>query len=306
MGGGVWICEIIHSLGALCVPFFFVISGYLFFRTFKLEDYCKKIDTRRMSLFVPYLIWNALATLQSMMGEHLCLMPSSEKDTIDWIIACLNADCSILWYVKYLLYFAVLSPCIYYFIKTPKRAFVTFAFIALSTAYCIVSGKLQIPIPVSANTVPNFCYNIEYFLVGAIAALHLRDFVENPPSGIKYPAWIFVIAFIAERTLDIDVSLAITQWIFIFAVIGVWFALDVFKFKKANRYAGLSFFIYCLHSLIYFPLLGIFPKLSSHPEIQFIINCCIPIFISLLCIGIGDFMRRYTPKTFLLLNGGRD
>lgn len=41
-----------------CVPFFFMISGYLFFRTYKSSKWKAKIRSRAKSLLIPYLIWN--------------------------------------------------------------------------------------------------------------------------------------------------------------------------------------------------------------------------------------------------------
>lgn len=240
----------IHSLGAICVPFFFVISGYLFFRTFKLADYCKKLNSRWRSLFIPYIIWNILATLQIYFAEKWGFIAGEPRTIINWFIGTINADYSILWYIKYLLYFAILSPTIYYFCKTKARALITFAGISFASAYCLITGKLSVPIPVSANTLPDFCYNIQYFLVGTIAVLHFRGFVEYPPKRIKIFAWIGVLIFLIIRAFNLSYSLAITQWIFIFVVAATWFALDSFKFMTTNRFVGLSF-LYIAFTLYY-------------------------------------------------------
>ena len=43
----------------IAVPIFFMISGYLFFLTYKLsiEKYFYKVKSRFLSLMIPYLIW---------------------------------------------------------------------------------------------------------------------------------------------------------------------------------------------------------------------------------------------------------
>lgn len=43
-----------------CVPFFFMISGYLFFRTYNPSKAKIKIVSRIKTLLIPYLIWNLL------------------------------------------------------------------------------------------------------------------------------------------------------------------------------------------------------------------------------------------------------
>jgi surface polysaccharide O-acyltransferase-like enzyme len=44
----------------VAVPLFFIISGFLFYRNFDFtfKNYILKIETRIMTLFVPYLFWN--------------------------------------------------------------------------------------------------------------------------------------------------------------------------------------------------------------------------------------------------------
>ena len=45
-----------------CVPFFFMISGYLFFRTYEQAKAKEKIVSRARTLLIPYLIWNIIYT----------------------------------------------------------------------------------------------------------------------------------------------------------------------------------------------------------------------------------------------------
>lgn len=43
-----------------CVPFFFMISGYLFFRTYQSNKWRDKLESRAKTLLVPYVVWNVL------------------------------------------------------------------------------------------------------------------------------------------------------------------------------------------------------------------------------------------------------
>lgn len=43
-----------------CVPFFFMLSGYLFFRTYSSKKWKEKLISRLHTLLIPYLIWNAI------------------------------------------------------------------------------------------------------------------------------------------------------------------------------------------------------------------------------------------------------
>ena len=46
-----------------CVPFFFMISGYLFFRTYDKSKWKEKMLSRVRTLLIPYMVWNAIYTL---------------------------------------------------------------------------------------------------------------------------------------------------------------------------------------------------------------------------------------------------
>ena len=51
---------IVNTWGHCCVPFMFIISGFLFFRNFNLSlnSYLEKLKSRFWTLLVPYLFWN--------------------------------------------------------------------------------------------------------------------------------------------------------------------------------------------------------------------------------------------------------
>lgn len=63
-----WVCRDYEKLNTVqqfwffiletCVPFFFMISGYLFFRTYESTKWKEKLNSRVKTFFVPYLIWN--------------------------------------------------------------------------------------------------------------------------------------------------------------------------------------------------------------------------------------------------------
>lgn len=44
----------------ICVPYFFVLSGFLFFRNFDMSCLLRKYKSRCLSILVPYIVWNTL------------------------------------------------------------------------------------------------------------------------------------------------------------------------------------------------------------------------------------------------------
>lgn len=58
--------SISHVASHVCVPLFFIISGYLFFKNmWSGSVYLTKIKRRARTLLVPFLIWNTIAVLLS-------------------------------------------------------------------------------------------------------------------------------------------------------------------------------------------------------------------------------------------------
>lgn len=61
------------TLATIGVPLFFLISGFLFFyrKDFSCEVYRQKLQSRFMTLFVPYTLWNLIAII----WQLKCFLP---------------------------------------------------------------------------------------------------------------------------------------------------------------------------------------------------------------------------------------
>ena len=102
-----------------CVPFFFILSGFLFFRTFESDKWKKKITSRVHSLLVPYLIWNLFYILFTVTMSRLGFMKSPvQLDSIGHLlVAWINSETSPLWFVRYLFLFVLLSPALFFILR---------------------------------------------------------------------------------------------------------------------------------------------------------------------------------------------
>ncbi len=149
-------------LSSICVPSFFFISGYLFFREKGLSFpiYKKKIKSRVWTLFVPFILWNIIAILK----KSLCflpqlsfLFPNSDLQFKFSLARLFNtfwgatltsgmfvrktvgvesldvfpADAP-LWYLRDLMVVTILAPVIYLFIKEKKVGVISLFFLWLS------------------------------------------------------------------------------------------------------------------------------------------------------------------------------
>lgn len=135
----------------LCVPLFFIISGYLFFvniEQFQKRTYCEKLHRRLHSLLIPYLVWNSVTFLLYYLGSlAITPMPSGKAATCFslsdfiwsfWNIGHVYGDASFtglvlnipLWYVRDSIVMSILSPLIY-FLLLKSKGFILLVFAVL-------------------------------------------------------------------------------------------------------------------------------------------------------------------------------
>ena len=108
----------------IAVPMFFVLSGFLFYRSFNgtLKQYVQKLKRRFFSLAIPYVFWSGIvffafyfAQKLPGMGGYFTTRNASDlsvKVLFENII--LSSYNSPLWFCRYLIVFSVLSIALYW------------------------------------------------------------------------------------------------------------------------------------------------------------------------------------------------
>ena len=135
-----------------CVPTFFLISGYLFFRDGINVDYYKKIGTRLKRYIPPYLIWNSIFLIIFFNVDY------SFFDIINLYIKPINFP---LWFIRNLIAITICTPIIGYFINHHKFK----TLITISIVYLLSNGNEE-------------CSTIFYYTFGAILAMNQKCFAN--------------------------------------------------------------------------------------------------------------------------------
>lgn len=112
---------LIYLVSTLCqisIPLFFFISGLLFYRNCSFSCLRQKLRSRARSLLVPYLLWNIIYVSIYFVLTHISFthgvmnMGEALNSPREILVAVINSRFSVLWFIKDLLVFTVLSPLI--------------------------------------------------------------------------------------------------------------------------------------------------------------------------------------------------
>ena len=122
------------ALGLTAVPGFFMLSAYLFFRSFSWEKLPAKWKSRVRSVAVPYLAWNLFYYLGYVLATRIPAVhrligkPPVPFNGEELLAAVLHYQYApVFWYLYQLMFLILLSPVLYWIIKKRPRGLVFLA-----------------------------------------------------------------------------------------------------------------------------------------------------------------------------------
>lgn len=305
-------------VGRLCVPFFFVISGYFFFT--RLEDkltfsyFERKIKTRLRSILLPYLIANTLILLYVLLLREMLGLECTEG--YNTLVACFwghpvhgfPIDMP-LWYLKDLLMLSIISPVLYFVIKR------------IGLVFLVITGILwYVDVQIPYNIVHDNFGSVLFFSIGAFFTIHKYDlvnFFSKRNIGISILFFYLLCLIITSITrneymaktlsvLAFPVAIFITSSIYKRRTIGSDRGGGKFLFDKTQVTA--TFFVFLYHYYIPAPVTKIIAGLIANHTVE------MSLYIQLL-LGVAEktayllflyyMLRRFLPKATSIVVGGR-
>ena len=230
-----------------CVPLFFCISGYLFFRNFQFNKVTSKLKRRAKSLLIPYIIWNIGYVAFMYIAYKTGLMHDSvmSDSPLELTKAVINSECSPLWFVRYLMIFICIAPLAYFILRYRVIGGLVIICMIIFNIYNYQQGAFANCIDVNANTLVMFNYQFIYYAIGAYAALCWSSQIEKPTrrkSTIALVGVLFMIViywvFLRHNGTVITNHTYRIIWIPLF-----WFAFDILPKIKVQPWMQYSFFI---------------------------------------------------------------
>lgn len=301
--------QVIHNIEQIAtVPFFFLISGFLFFRNYILKDTLKKWKSRFWTIVIPWILWGSLNWIGFLL---LGLMTGNQFENATFS---LESYCTVVfanegtiyWYLQTSMFFFLLAPVLYivlrnYSVNIPTGGIV----LGIVLALCSIEkfqNSYMIESPLGTY-LPTRIYNIGYFMLGSYIA------INHQKVAFKRSKMLTIFGVIGSVICSILVQFVPAKGILlsVFCVC-VWFALDFISFNKEFPwFVEISFFIYMLHSPIINIIRRVFLFVGGETSpIWALASFIFSPFLTLLVVFLVAYiLKKYFNRIWKFLNGGR-
>lgn len=308
------------------MPVYYFISGYLFFfdTEFSFENYMQKLRRRVKTLLIPYIIWNGLAIMSSLIVNIATIIkypslvninPHSlltafwvYKDSFYTTIDCSDNTMPInlpLWYVRNLMIAVICAPLIFEFIKRWKYYFII-----------LVGGLWFAEVFWETFDRLSFTMTFLFFSAGAYMSINQKNLTEVfvrsfRYSMILYPCLVIIhtLSLYACRELSPIINKLCILAGMLFVYNFAYWLLDKGYCRINSFLLSSSFFIYVSHMIIIEQINFAYYLVRRFVAPQ--LNIAVPKWIWMYILVITSslliyyLMRRFTPSLLNLLTGKR-
>ena len=295
------------------VALFFLLSGFLFFRNYSLGKTLTKFGSRFRTLFIPYILWNAIGILVVLLAQSVGEFSSlytgvlSGKSLMEYIQIIINHGVSFqLWFLWDLMLYTLLAPLFYIVLRYSNILF-------LIPLYIL--WILQVPLP------PVFAFAYRgglFYLLGAYIAMYGVYIPKEKVKPIARLSFIFWITMLVIKT-SIAFGMIPSEWMklsqidnmaIVMGIATIWFGYDKIASSKIVNVllaaTPFTFFLYASHE----PFLEIVKQAGvritgrSDASLLLLYGASI-VLVSFVTMGCGMLVKRFVPKFYSLLTGGR-
>ena len=295
------------SLTLVCVPTFFLLSGYLYFyniNNYKLKDYIYKTKSRAFTLLIPYLLWNLIGLIIQIGKSVYLNFPSYgliEGGNLSLEVAARGfweftngyPFAFAFWFIRNLIIFVLLAPVAY--LIGGKNQYILFLFL-------IVIFVFNIPL-----------WGFEYFILGCAMSMLFKSKINNIKPTV---AWIGLIVWIglalirlfgSTEHIEVLVKMSMTVGAFIFLMYFIKKHQQNVHGKLVSIFVSSTFYIYAIHQFFCTVTRNLFIKklgLSTFVGVTGSFLCSLITMIVVSFI-IWFVLKRIMPRVMNLLGGNR-
>lgn len=297
------ICAFIENgcsvLTEIAVPFFFLISGFFFFRYsyYPKGVYANMVKKKAKSLFLPFLFWNlvGLAVLW-IIGGYINDNPLNEKQSfLDYALGFLLSDYyGPLWYVRNLIFMMALVP-LYGWIFDVNNLW--------------VYGIVLIPLLIWWYPVDCAWWSSEgwFFFIGGGVLWHYQKVLS-----VKFSV-VIVIVMVCMWLMMCFVRWEWSVWMHkattLLGVITFWQLLNYIQGKAFSicvSSSSFSFFIFVNHFyLVKGMKIFLAEMYPTDEKMAMVAYFLLPVITFLLLLSVGKLWQKMLPHTYSFCMGGR-
>ncbi len=296
------------------LPFFWIMSGFLYFRTFELTSvtYYRKIKNRFKSLFIPYLIWSGLGIVYYFIiqtfifpGYDFSRETISELSLFELINVWLfNPTTYQLWFLRDLFLLVVISPVLYLLIK-----YLHLGFILVILMLFVTSTEIFWPYQRTLG-IMGFC-------LGGLLAM--KSYAFRASKKVDLAILILWLLLLTINTWKIYTGN--TQFVFAISfkvsrMLGVyllWVGYDYLQLdrilqenKWMMKFIYFSFFLYLFHEPFLTSLRQfVFLIIPLNEITGLLIFFSLPWIVYITAFFVRKIMKKFTPGFYGLITGNR-
>jgi len=289
------IADIFH----FAVPLFFVISGYMFVGSYERRGWKQLLCSKFKSLYIPLVSWSILGVIACL---PIRIYAKHDVPTFSQVsllpLMVLRSEAVHFWYVRALVFIAILSPLV---MACVKRKWMVFIIIVASLLIPESSVLARYHIPVIAI----------YFSAGGVLAISgYKGSLFSPLS-----TWFLFLSCLIGLLFANLVRMYISDHYYCTLVqpalmIGcLWFGYDLLEFrgnvKKYPEWLKVMFPVYCMHIIVLCWVGGIIREVLGTSAIARVFGYFLLWFTFWVDVCVANLIRRRLPNFYLILSGGR-
>lgn len=298
--------QLFDLFGYIAVGYFFTVSGFLFF--YNVNNYIdifNKIKRRITSLVVPFLLWNLIAMIWSIivLKKDLVILEIIKGFTYE-------PYNGVLWYVFVLIILMLLSPILYLWLSRNDKSIL---FIGSILIIVSLLGYYWTSFDNSLWWFTRILGYLPNYIIGAIFGSLKYVKVLNISRRMRIIAIMYLILAILSfyRITFFENYVILSRMVLVFLPISIWFIIPDDSVKNSPLWCmKTSFFIFTTHQIFLIPIFDKIERMVgilrfnsiSVGLLYFVVKVVALIGIVTICCY---FLKKKNNRLYQILSGGR-
>ena len=287
-----WVQDGFMRLTQVAVPYFFIISGFFFFRKnyYLHGKWLDMLEVKFYSLFMPFVIWNAIGLFTLIITHQDFSLSMHDFLMSEWY--------GPLWYVRDLMTYMLLVPLYQWLFMPHIRPLSKYSVkLALIGVLFILVYRWT---PVDTQWMSS--EGMLYFALGGILQNYSNLLNRRLPKYLLLASsllWLLLSFHTWHFTILHKLNIIV-------GIISFWGVLDYIKNKEIDKLLSYSFFIYVLHFyLIKIMKVGLAKVFYGNDFMALLAYLVLPILCSVLIIVLAKIIQKNLPNFYKIATGDR-